>query len=215
MCDWNKCEKGTLCTMEIYAAVAPLVLTLDGYSLTTGEDDPEELALMQCEDRERAEEIDEVLQTLYFLETHLAEPRDEEGLAETIGTMADLTALRQLAAEPHGYTVSDYQEGRVRVGLQFNHLINHAGDSGYYLPYEFPQAFVLGDLSLGSAVGLLAELEALAPVLAERFPAEMAAARTVPDEAERADLGGPVGVWHSLSRLCRSAIALNLPIQLG
>lgn len=201
--------------MEIYAAVAPLVLTIEGYRLTTGEEDAEELSLMQLQDREQAEEIDQVLHDLYFLESHLAEPRDDEGLSEEIGTMDDLVALQELAAAIHGHTVDEYQEGRVKAGLQFNHLINHAGDSGYYLPYEFQQSFQIGDLSLGSTVVLQAELEALEPVLAERFPEEMAIARAVPDEEEPADLTGPVGVWHSLSRLCRSSLALGLPIQLG
>lgn len=201
--------------MEIYAAVGPLVLTLEGYKLTYGEEDPEELALMQIEDRELATEIDQVLYDLYFLETNLAEPSDGEGLAEEVGTMEELHALRELAASLQGYTVDDYQEGRVKAGLIFNHLINHAGDSGYYLPYDFPQAFVLGELSLGSAVALQRELEALQLALAERYPAEMAVALATPDEAERADLKGPVGVWHSLSRLCRSAIALGMPIHLS
>jgi len=201
--------------LEIFATVAPLVLTLEGYRLTTGEDDPEELALMQLNDREQAKEIDEALNLLYFLETHLAEPRAEEGLSLVVGTMADLEALRELAAAQHGFTIADYQEGRVKAGLQFNHLINHAGDSGLYVPYDFPQAFVLGDLSLGSAVALLAELTALEPILAERYPEAMAEARALPDDEEQAVVGGPVGVWHALTRLCRSAIALDLPIQLG
>ncbi|MFZ5823127.1 MAG: hypothetical protein ACOY94_02095 [Bacillota bacterium] len=201
--------------MEIYAAVGPLVLTLEGYSLTYGEDDPEELALMQIEDKSLATEIDEVLHDLYFLETRLAEPGDVEGLAEEIGTLADLHALREIAAELQGHTVDDYQEGRVKAGLLFNHLINHAGNSGYYLPYDFPQAFVLGELSLGSAVALQNELDALQVALTERYPAEMAVALATADEEPRADLAGPVGVWHSLSRLCRSATALNLPIHLS
>lgn len=129
--------------------------------------------------------------------------------------MKDLQALRELAASIHGHSVDDYQEGRVKAGLQFNHLINHAGNSGYYLPYDFPQAFVLGELSLGSAVALQQELTALGPALAERYPADVGAAMATPDEEERADLTGPVGVWHALSRLCRSAIALNMPIQLS
>lgn len=201
--------------MEIYAAVGPLVLTLEGYNLTYGEDDPEELALMQIEDKAIATEIDEVLHDLYFLETHLAEPRDDDGLAEEVGTLEDLQALREIAAELQGHTVDDYQEGRVKAGLLFNHLINHAGNSGYYLPYDFPQAFVLGELSLGSAVALQQELEALQMALTERYPAEISIALATPDEEPRTDLTGPVGVWHSLSRLCRSAIALAQPIHLS
>lgn len=201
--------------MEIYAAVAPLVLTIDGYRFTTGEEDEEELTLMQLADREQAEEIDRVLHDFYFLESRLSEPREDEGLSEEVGTMDELIALRELAAALQGQTVEAYQEGRVKAGLQFNHLINHAGDSGYYLPYDFGQSFQIGDLSLGSSVALLAELEALEPVLAERFPVEMAEACAVADDEERADVSGPVGVWHSLSRLCRSSLALGLPIQMG
>lgn len=201
--------------MEIYAAVGPLVLTLEGYQLSFGEDDPEELSLLQIQDREEAEEIDQVLNDLYFLETNLAEPREGEGLAEEIGTMDELQALRQIAADLQGHTVDEYQEGRVKAGLLFNHLINHAGDSGYYLPYDFPQSFMLGETSLGSAVALLRELEALQPALLERYPTEMARALSTPDDEERPELGGPVGVWLALSRLCRSAIALTMPIQIG
>lgn len=202
-------------TMEIYAAVGPMVLTPEGYWLTYGEDDPEELSLMLIEDKELATEIDQVLNDLYFLETHLADPGDDEGLDEEVGTMEELQALREIAAELQGHTVDDYQEGRVKAGLRFNHLINHAGNSGYYVPYDFPQAFVLGELSLGSAVALQQELAALQPALQERYPAEVAVALSTDDEEERADLSGPVGVWHSLSRLCRSAIAMGLPIHLS
>lgn len=201
--------------MEIYAAVGPLVLTLDAYRDTSGEDDPEELSLMQIADKELAEQIDQVLSDLYYMETDLAAPREGEGLAEEIGSTEELQALREIAAAIHGFTVDDYQEGRVKAGHQFNHLINHAGESGYYLPYDFMQAFVLGEVSLGSAVALLAELEALQAPLAERYPAEMAIALATSDENERADIAGPVGVWHSLARLCRSSIELMMPIQLS
>ncbi len=201
--------------MEIYAAVVPLVLTLEGYQANYGEDDPEELRLMQLEDRELALELDQVLNDLYFLETNLAEPADGEGLAEELGTMEDLERLREIAAESQGQSVADYQEGRVKAGALYNHLINHAGDSGYYLPYDFPQAFVLGEVSLGSVPALARELDALEPLLLERYPAEMAIALATSDDEERAELAGPVGVWHSLSRLCRSALALGFPIHLS
>lgn len=199
----------------IYAAVAPLVLTLEDYQAIYGEDDPEELSLLQLEDRQAAEELDQVLSDLYFLETDLARPRSGEGLAEEIGSREDLEALREIAAGLQGRSVADYQEGRVEPGRLFNHLINHAGDSGYYLPYDFPQAFVLGETSFGSSVALLRELEALEPALEERFPDEMAEALAAPDDEERPDIQGPVGVWHALARLCRSSIDLSMPIQLG
>jgi hypothetical protein len=201
--------------MELYAAVQPLVLTLEGYQMIYGEDDPEELALMQLEDKERAREIDEVLHDLYFLETSFAEPRDGEGLAEEIGTLEDLYELRHIAAESQGRTVDDYQEGRVPAGFLFNHLINHADADGFYLPVDFPQAFFMEELSLGSAVALLRELEALQPILAKRFPGEVALALATSDDEVRAPIAGPVGVWHALSRLCRSSIVLGMPIHLG
>lgn len=180
-----------------------------------GEDDPEELELMQAKDRELAQRIAEVLQDLFFMETNLPEPREGEGLAEEVGEMAELEELRSIAAALHGKTPDDYQSGRVPPCMQFNHLINHTGSEGLYLPQDFPQSFFLDDLAIGSAAALLKELEALAPVLAERFPDEMAAAQATPDDAPRADIAGPVGVWHSLGRLCRSALAMDMPIQLG
>lgn len=203
--------------MELMAAVQPLVLTLEGYSNLFGEDDPEELALMQLEDKQQAQTIADVLRELYFVDLDLTVPRDDEGLAEEFGTADDLWELRRIAAESKGHTTEEYQEGEVPPGFLFNHLINHADDSGYYLPVEFPQAFVLEETSLGSSVELLKELDELAPVLTARFPAEMAAARDAADDPDldRPVLAGPVGVWLSLRRLCKSSIALNMPIHLG
>jgi hypothetical protein len=201
--------------MEIYGAVQPLVLTHEGYSLVYGEDDPEELAILQLQDKELAERVAGVLRDLYFMETNLAEPREGEGLSEEIGDALDLQALRQLAAALHDKTPDDYQSGGVPVGFPFNHLINHAEADGYYLPVDFPQAFFLEELSIGSAVALLRELDSLEPALASQFTGEVAAALSNPDEEERAPIAGPVGVWHSLRRLCRSAIEMGLPLQLG
>lgn len=201
--------------MKILGAVQPLVLTKETYRTNYGEEDPEELTLMQETDRELAQQIAGALQDLFLLETNLAEPREGEGLSEEIGSMEDLEELRSIAAALHGKTPDDYQYGRVPPGFQFNHLINHSGDEGFYLPADFPQAFFLDEIAIGSAAALLRELEALEPVLAERFPAEMAQAKATPDDAPRAEISGPVGVWHSLGRLCRSALAMDMPIQLG
>jgi hypothetical protein len=201
--------------MDLFAIVQPLVQPLSAYQDMYGEDDPEELALMQLQDRDLAERITGVLQDLYGLETALAEPREGEGLNEWVGTVADLHTLRSIAAAVHGKTEEDYQGGAVPPGFQFNHLINHADEDGFYLPVDFMQAFVLEEVSLGSAVGLLKELEALEPVLIAQYPADMAVAAKTPDDEERPDLTGPVGVWLSLGRLCRSAIALDMPVRFG
>lgn len=201
--------------MELYAAVQPMVLTREGYELVYGEDDPEELAIMQIQDRELAQRITDVLQDLYYLDVNLTEPRDGEGASEEVGMVEDLHELRRIAAAVHGKTPDDYQEGGVVAGFQFNHLINHSDSDGYYMPVDFMQAFFLEDISIGSAVALLQELNALEPVLEQQFPQEMAIARSTPDEAERAMITGPVGVWHSLSRLCRSALELDMPIHFG
>lgn len=201
--------------MDVFGTVEPLVRSREHYQMMYGEDDPEELAILQVQDREAAEQIDSVLWDLYGLETALANPREEEGLDEWIGTVDDLVRLKGIAAALYGKTVDDYQEGRVPAGFQFNHLINHAETDGYYLPVEFLQAFVIEETSIGSAVVLLQELDALEPVLAEQFPAEMATALATPDDTERPDLPGPIGAWHALRRLCRSAVALNLPVRLG
>ncbi len=201
--------------MELFAAVQPLVLTHDGYRMVYGEDDPEELALLQMQDRELASRIDGALRDLFFLETHFSQPRDDEGLAEEVGTVEDLHELRRIAAALHGLTPQDYQEGNVAPGFPFNHLINHADTDGYYLPVEFPQAFFLEEVSIGSAAALLQELEALHEPLAQRFQRDVARALATPDDQPRAPITGPAGVWHSLQRLCRSAMALNLPLHLG
>jgi hypothetical protein len=201
--------------MEIYAAVQPLVPTREAYQMMYGEDDPEELSIMQLQDKEVAERITSVLRDLYFMESNFDQPLEGEGLSETIGTAEDLAELRRIAAAEHGKTPDDYQGGGVPVGFQFNHLINHADDEGYYLPVDFPQAFVMEEMSIGSAVALLAEMDALESVLAAQFPGEVALALSTPDDEERVQLSGPVGVWHALRRLCRSAIELEMPIHLG
>lgn len=201
--------------MELYAAVQPFVLTLEGYQLVYGEDDPEELAIMQIQDRELAERIDSVLNDLYFLETAYAQPREGEGLSEEIGTVDDLHELRRIAAAVHDKTPDDYHEGQVPAGFQFNHLINHSDEDGYYLPVDFPQAFFLDEVSIGSAVALLKELDALEVMLAAQYPADVALALENADDEERADIGGPVGAWHSLRRLCRSSIELDMPVHFG
>lgn len=195
--------------MELYAIVQPMVFTTEFYRETTGEDDPEELALLQLADKEQAEQIAGVLQDLYGLETTLATPRDEEGLDEQIGTLEGLHELRRIAASVHGKTPDDYHEGRVPPGFQFNHLINHDDEDGYYIPVDFLQAFFVEEVSIGSAVALLKELDALEPVLAAAFPEQIAAA----DPGAQQD--GPVAVWHALRRFCQSAIAMDLPFRFG
>lgn len=200
--------------MEIYGSVQPLVLTRRAYAMLYGEDDPEELSLMQLHDRAVAQAIDDVMRLLYYTETDLAAPKEGEGLSEEIGTEEELEELRRIAAGLHNKTPEEYQEGGVPVGFQFNHLINHASDSGYYLPVEFPQAFVMQDISIGSAVVLLQELEALEPVLTTLYPDQISQARSRSDEEEPIALEGPVKVWDALIRLCRSAIELGMPIVL-
>lgn len=201
--------------MELYAAVQPLVMTLEQYEQVFGEDDPEEVALLQMQDRDLARQITGVIQDLYFVEIALDVPQEGEGLAEEIGTVEEFTELRVLAAATMGKTVDDYHEGRVAPGFLYNHLINHDEESGYYLPVDFPQSFFVEELSVGSSVALLKELEKLEPVLAAAFPDQVAVAITTESHEERAPLTGPVGVWHSLLRLCRSSIEMNMPIHLG
>jgi hypothetical protein len=201
--------------MELYAAVQPLVMTREAYQIVYGEDDPEELAIMLLQDREAARQIGSVLNDLYFLDVDYSEPLEGEGLAEEVGTTDDLHALRRIAAALNDKTPDDYHEGRVPAGFIFNHLINHSDVDGYYVPVPFPQAFFLEETSIGSSVALLAELDALEAPLAAQFPAEVALAITTGDDEERAPLVGPVGVWHSLRRLCQSSIALGMPIQFG
>jgi len=202
--------------MELYAAVQPMVLTPEGYEMLYGEDDPEEVSLLQLQDKEVAATISGVLFDLYGLKTNLADPAEGEGLAGEIGTVEALQELKRLAAESLGKTVDDYQEGRVPAGYLFNHLINHADDSGYYLPVDFMQSFiVLDEISIGSAVALLRELDALQTVLEATYPDEMEAALAHDDEEELPEIAGPVGVWAALRLLCRSAIETGMPIHLG
>lgn len=201
--------------MELYAAVQPLVMTSEAYRVVYGEDDPEELAIMQLQDREVARQIGSVLNDLYFLDVDYSEPLEGEGLSEEVGTTADLHSLRQIAAAMNDKTTDDYHEGRVPAGYIFNHLINHSDVDGYYVPVSFPQAFFLEETSIGSSVVLLIELDALEAPLAAQFPTEVALTLTIEDDEERGPLTGPVGTWHSLRRLCRSSIALGMPIQFG
>jgi hypothetical protein len=205
--------------MEIYASVAPLVTDPEERAFILGEEDPELLAEMTAQEEEIARSIDAILHDLYYLETDFVRPRSGEGVSEMIGTLEDLLALKEFAAAQEGYTPADYLEGRVQAGHRYNHLINHDECSGYYVPVEFMQAFAFeseeGEISVGSSVALLAELEALIAPLKERFPAEMALALATGDEGERAPLTGPVGAWHALIRLCRSSVETDLPIHIG
>lgn len=195
--------------MELYAIVQPMVFTTELYRDITGEEDPEELQLLQLADKERAASVAGVLEDLYGLQSTLTVPRDEEGLDEEVGTLEGLHELRLIAAAVHGKTPDDYQEGRVPPGLQFNHLINHDEENGYYVPVDFLQAFVVDDLSIGSAVALLKELDALEPVLRQKFPGQMAASDDV------AEPEGPVAVWRSLRRFCQSSVEMDLPFHFG
>ncbi len=201
--------------MDLYAAVQPLVLTIDEYQITYGEDDPEELNLMQLQDKEFAQQITSVLNDLYYLETDFDQPKEGEGLSEEVGSLDAIQALREIAASSQEKSIDDYHEGRVPAGFLYNHLINHSDNSGYYVPVDFLQAFFLEETSIGSSVTLLQELDQLEPLLATQFPNEYAEAITVADDRERGPLGGPVGVWLSLRRLCRSSIELGMPIHFG
>lgn len=201
--------------MELFAAVQPLVMTRESYSLVFGEDDPEEILLMQLQDRELAQQISQVLHDLYFMEADFSEPSEAEGLAEEVGTTEELHELRRIAAAVNGKTPDQYHEGEVPPGYPFNHLINHSDSDGYYLPVPFAQAFFLEETSIGSSVVLLEELDALQAPLLALFPEQMQQAIATADHQERAPIGGPVGVWHSLRRLCRSSVELNLPLQFG
>lgn len=202
----------------LFAAVEPLVWTPDVYRAAYGEDDPEELHLMMLEDRDRAASIAGALHDLYFLTVDLTRPRGEEGPQDEVGPVADLHALRAIAAAAAGHTPDDYYEGRVPAGGPFQHLINHDDSGGLYLPVDFLQPFWLGEdgdeenppLSIGSAPALLRELQELGPVLHSHFPAEMAAV----DRGEQA-AAGPVRVWQVLTRLGQAAVAMDLPLIFG
>lgn len=205
--------------MEIFASVAPLVTDPAERAFLLGDDDPEFLAELNRQETALASSIDTILHDLYFLETEFATFKTGEGASELLGTIDEVLELKRFAAALEGFTPDDYLEGRVKAGHRYNHLINHDEASGYYVPVDFMQAFAFeseeGDVSVGSSVALLAEMEALEGPLKEAFPAEMALALATDDEGERAPLTGPVGVWHALIRLCRSSVETGLPIQIG
>ncbi|HEY3365039.1 MAG TPA: hypothetical protein VGK74_08310 [Symbiobacteriaceae bacterium] len=201
--------------MELDAAVRPLVYSPELYAALFGEDDPEELSLMQVQDQEKARQIEDVLRDLYALEVTLSAPAEIEGEQLELGDSTELDDLRSIAAATQGHTPDDYWDGNVPPGFVFNHLINHSATDGYYLPVDFPQAFFVEEISIGSAVVLLQELEALGPVLAEHYPEEMQTALTTPDDEEPEGLTGPVRVWQALRRLCHWSAELDLPICLG
>lgn len=197
----------------LFAAVHPLVWTLNVYSQAYGEDDPEELQLLRLGDQERARAIVEVLQDLFFLAApSLLVEREEEGPQEEIAPVEALHQLRRCAAEAAGYSVDDYHEGRVPPGHVYQQLINHSDCEGYYLPQDFPQAFWVDEVSVGSVPALLRDLQAVAPALAARYPVEWAAA----EQGEELEAtAGPVRVWQVLERLCRSSLELDLPLAFG
>jgi len=207
--------------MTLYAVVQPMVRTLDGYKAAYGEDDPEELRLMQIKDRALADTIIEVLRDLFDLEyDELSEPSEGEGIQFDLGPVHWIHQLRELAAAVEGKTVDEFHDGRAGVGVRMNHLINH-DEGGLYVPAKFPQAFFVDTVAVGSAPMLLTELEALTAALAERWPPAMARARTLaengadlPEEPPRG-LRGPVWTWLTLTVLCRAAVARRQAVHLG
>lgn len=206
--------------MNLLAVVQPMVRTLEGYRVAYGEDDPEELRLMQIKDRAVADTIGEVLRDLFDVEYELSEPAEGEGLQFDLGPTNWLHKLREIAAATQNRTVDEYQDGRAGVGAPMNHLINH-DEGGFYLPVKFPQAFFVDTTAVGSAPLLLEELDALQSALAERWPEAMARAQKLlshgvdlPEESP-GSLRGPVWTWLTLTVLCRAAVARRQPIHLG
>lgn len=200
--------------MFITAAVTPLVLSLEGYTDRFGEDDPEELTLMQVSDRERAQAMSEVLQDLFFLEYDAATPRDEEGLALEFPLVA-LQQLQEIAAAAEGYTVEEIQSGKAPLGVRYTQLINTNPEYGVYLPVAFEQSFFVEEMGVGSAIILAHDLDSLAPHLAARWPELVAEAPEWDVESLDPEEMGPVHVWQCLRVLCQNAGELNLPVQLG
>lgn len=206
--------------MSLFAAVQPMVRTLEGYRAAFGEDDPEELRLMQIKDRAQADTIGEVLRDLFEVEYDLSEPAEGEGQQCDLGPVEWLHELRQIAAATQDRSVEEYHDGRAGVGAVMNHLINH-DEGGYYLPVKFYQAFFVDQAAVGSAPVLLDELAALTDALAERWPQAMARAQKLaaggadlPEEPPRG-LRGPVWTWLALTVLCRGAVARRQAIHLG
>jgi hypothetical protein len=200
--------------MSLFAAVQPLVMTFEGYRMLYGEDDPEELAVMQVTDRQQAEKIGEVLRDLFGVECELARPRDDEGPSEELGETDQLHELRRIAAAVHGKTPDDYYEGRVALGHPFNHLINHSDEDGFYLPVRFEQTFFIEETSVGSSVVLLEELNALEPILASQWP-DLVALVLQAGADRPVEVAGPVGLWGRLRRLCEASVDLGLPVHFG
>lgn len=197
--------------MSLFAVVHPLVLTLEGYQNSFGEDDPEELTLMQLADKELAQVFSEVLDEVFAVKADLTVPREEEGSSFDLGEEEHLQTLKDLAAEASGVPIEDYLEGRMPVGSRFMHLINHAG-SGYYLPVDFLQPFFLEEQnrSVGSTQALLADLEALRAAVEVRYPEALQASV---DDLDLLD-DSPGRVWRVLHLLCQESLDLDLPIEL-
>jgi hypothetical protein len=113
------------------------------------------------------------------------EPLPDVTEGHRVGTYSDLHFLRGLAVlveqdSDMSATTQEELEAAAEAfykredqSTRFEHLLQHADDSGYYVPFEFPKGmWVEGtieedevQISIGSSQALLRELDALGPVI--------------------------------------------------
>jgi hypothetical protein len=102
-----------------------------------------------------------------------------------------------------------------------SHLLNHADDSGYYVPVPMPTPLVIADAGsagsgmVGSSQGLLAELVAVAPAIGielERDGALSDAEASRVFDHDGAVYGTERMVWLTLHEACLESIRTGQPI---
>ena len=136
------------------------------------------------------------------------------GDAIALGTAADLLDLKRIAAHlesgarPEGpRTASDPSDDPVLApyllrntqAQKFPHLLEHAESSGYFVPLPFERPFWLMETSrsVGSAVGLIAELKEIRA-----------------DLEKRTEFSRELDVLEKLLPLCEQAVSLALTVEL-
>ncbi|MBX9691618.1 MAG: hypothetical protein K2Z81_04485 [Cyanobacteria bacterium] len=116
--------------------------------------------------------------------------------------MADYPLLRQ------------YYDGAFNIE-KFHHLIDHADDSGAYIPAQLDKPINTESDSIGSVHGLLAELNSLREPLWNGADAAFKGPEVLWEYDPRDAFASEKRSWCQLRWMCRNAARYNLVVSFG